>query len=75
MTYVSIRERFLALGCLGDTLLAKCTSHALDLSNLWLQKSGFLKARSHQLVNFFSFLMVKINQPLDFLVSKFQNYF
>jgi len=58
MTYVSRRERFVTLGCLGETLLAKCTSHALGLSNLWLEKSGFLKARSHQLVNFFSFLKV-----------------
>jgi hypothetical protein len=48
------------LRCLGDTLLAKCMFHALDLSNLWLEKSGLLEARSHQLVNFFSFLMVKI---------------
>jgi hypothetical protein len=55
MTYVSKRECSLTLGCLGDTLLAKCMSHALALSNLWLEKSGFLKARSHQLVNYIFF--------------------
>lgn len=45
MTYVSRRECFLTLGCLGDTLLAKCMSHALDLSNLWLEKSGFFEGK------------------------------